>query len=134
MTIGFNDVFGGGGGAPKVWASGMTVAQYDYVVSPADKEVYQRITATGGGTTDPADDVTNYAARSYTRTVALQTPTNLQNQAAGDYYFANGATKTNPSLPASTRTKVLGLSGRGEVQFLGMLGGSSATTYTAKLS
>ena len=45
-----------------LWVSGATVAQYATVLSPADNlRAYRRITATGSGTTDPKNDLTNYA-------------------------------------------------------------------------
>ena len=55
----------------RTWASGMTVRKNEIVKSPADNEDYERVTATGGGTVDPADDTTNYVARSYTRVLSL---------------------------------------------------------------
>lgn len=109
-----------GGGTPKVWASGMTVAQYDCVVSPADRELYQRITATGSGTTDPADDVINYVARSYARTNAIQTPGLLANGSPVASTMFNGATKTSLTPSPGVRAKVLGLTGRGSINFLGL--------------
>lgn len=47
-------------GAALLWVSGATVAQYAHVQSPADGQLYVRITATGSGATDPANDATNY--------------------------------------------------------------------------
>lgn len=51
----------GSANAP-LWVSGATVTQYSTVLSPADNlRAYRRITATGSGTTDPKNDLTNYA-------------------------------------------------------------------------
>lgn len=43
-----------------LWVSGQTVARDAAVISPLDRRTYRRKTATGGGTTDPSIDVTNY--------------------------------------------------------------------------
>lgn len=64
------------GGSVQLWVSGATVTQWDYRKSPIDGEVYQRTAATGGGTTDPANDTTNYVAASYVRVSAL--PSKMQ--------------------------------------------------------
>ena len=120
MTIGFSDVFGGGGGAPKVWASGMTVAKWEAVISPLDGEVYRRKTATGSGTTDPADDLTNYIALSFRRTASVNTPAAsvFRNTYTGAIYTANGSVKTTlGSISAGVRTLALNLSGRGVLTF-----------------
>ncbi|WP_288379842.1 hypothetical protein [uncultured Massilia sp.] len=43
-----------------LWVSGQSVARDAAVISPLDRRTYRRKTATGGGTTDPSIDVTNY--------------------------------------------------------------------------
>lgn len=114
---------GGGGSQPVVWSSGMTVEKYSYVISPLDGELYQRITATGAGTTDPADDVTNYAARSYVRTTGLSVTAAIHTQpATSAANFANGATKLSVgSITVGTRTEVLSVTGKGAIGYLGFL-------------
>ena len=99
----------------RTWASGMTVRKNEIVKSPADNEDYERITATGAGTTDPADDTTNYVARSYTRTVALPATSQL---------FLNGGmsgaiTTTVGVISTNVRTNVLNITGRGALSYLG---------------
>jgi len=54
------------------WASGMTVAQYEVVRSPASGLLYERTTAAGSGTTDPSADTTNYSLVGPTRRKQLQ--------------------------------------------------------------
>lgn len=48
-----------GGATPKVWVSGTTYAAGKVVWSPTDYQYYMR-KGTGGGTTDPASDTTNW--------------------------------------------------------------------------
>ena len=102
------------------WASGMVVETGEKVLSPLDKEVYRRVTATGGGTTDPADDIVNYRAVSYERVTSLVAPSNFSNGAATSADFANGSTKVRPGvIAAGTRTQILNLTGRGVLAYLG---------------
>lgn len=103
--------------AMRTWASGMTVRKHQSVISPADGEEYRRITATGGGTTDPADDVTNYVARSYVRTVALPAVSQLfpSGGVSGAISTTVGAISTN------VRTSVLNITGRGALSYLGFV-------------
>lgn len=102
------------------WASGMVVETGEKVLSPLDKEVYRRITATGGGAVDPADDVVNYNAASYERVTSLPAPTSISNGAATSADFANGSTKVLPGIFAvGTRTQILTLTGRGVLAYLG---------------
>lgn len=105
----------------RVWQSGMTVTQGERVISPLDWEEYRRIAATGGGTTDPADDLTNYNALTYRRVTGLGSPPTLVNNAqAGN--FANGATKVLVGvLAAGVRTEIFSATGRGSLAFLGFL-------------
>ena len=101
----------------RTWASGMTVRKNEIVKSPADNEDYERITATGAGTTDPADDTTNYVARSYTRTIALPATSQL---------FPNGLmsgaiSTTVGGISTNVRTSVLNITGRGALSYLGFM-------------
>jgi hypothetical protein len=114
-------ILGQGAGGIDVWASGKTVQQYDFVISPADLEIYQRKTATGSGTIDPADDLTNYTAASYERTSAL--PLREPDVSSSGH----GPTAQLQGLPiadmgvitANTRTLALSLAGRGSLDALG---------------
>jgi len=103
----------------RTWASGMTVRKNEIVKSPADNEDYERITATGGGTTDPADDITNYVARSYVRTAALPGGGSVGSAIGG--IIANiyeGSTRsTIATTTVGTRVNALSISGRGSIDF-----------------
>lgn len=102
------------------WASGMVVETGEKVLSPLDKEVYRRVTATGGGAVDPADDIVNYNAASYERVTSIPAPTSINNGAATTADFANGSTKVLPGLIATgTRKQILALTGRGVLAYLG---------------
>lgn len=113
-------ILGQGGGGIDVWASGKTVPQYDFVISPADLEIYQRRVATGSGATDPADDVTNYLASSYERITSL--PQREPDVSASSH----GITSQFQGLPsadlgaiaANARTLALSLTGRGSLDAL----------------
>ncbi|TDS74416.1 hypothetical protein [Comamonas sp. JUb58] len=106
-------------GGPNLWVSGVSVPQGAMVVSPLDGEVYRRLTASGSGATDPANDLTNYLAVSYRRVTALSA-TVFANGTAAAGSFANGATKVAINLAVGTRGNLLNISGRGAVQFLGL--------------
>ena len=110
----------------RTWASGMTVRKNEIVKSPADNEDYERVTATGAGTTDPADDTTNYVARSYTRVLSLP--------ATNSTISSNsvlGFTKTNFSLTmAAGRTKITEINGRGQLSLFTVCPMSEATIRT----
>ena len=113
-----------------LWSSGMTVAQWQEVRSPLDGEIYRRKTATGGGTTDPADDVTNYIAVSYVRSTALPLKQSawITIASSGSANYAYGIVKTVPGAIANgVRTSVLSLTGRGGVGFLGVYTPAAAT-------
>lgn len=112
-----------GGASAKLWASGETVIQWDYRKSAIDGETYQRITATGSGVTDPADDATNYAAKSYRRVTALPVRSKyVLNQYNDPQYWATNATKTTPaSISAGARTQLLSLTGRGRLEFAALM-------------
>lgn len=103
---------------PITWVSGMSVTQRQLVVSPADNEIYIRKTATGSGTTDPADDTTNYNAVSYQRTLAL--PTIALGDATSASQYLKSYPRTNvAAISSGVRTSVLSLAGRGVLNVLG---------------
>lgn len=108
---------------PPLWVSGATIARGQWVTSPADDEIYQRITAAGGGTTDPADDITNYVARSYVRTAALPATAYVGYLTA----FHNQVSVSPAEIALNARTLVLSITGRGSLgalQFKKGAGGS----------
>lgn len=111
--------FGIGGGAPSLWVSGESVDQWAYRRSPLDGEVYQRKTATGGGTTDPADDTTNYVAASFARTLVLTEAAPVAG-ISGNQGAIVGCTGVNiaAAINAGVRTKILAATGRGACSFL----------------
>ena len=118
----FSEIFSlGAGGGASLWISGVAVPKWGLVVSPLDGEVYRRTTATGAGTVDPANDVTNYFAASYRRVTALTTYAELDNVATSANNFANGATKLNMNIAVNVRTSLLNVTGRGVAQYLGVL-------------
>lgn len=106
----------------RTWASGMTVRKYEIVKSPADMEDYERITATGGGTTDPADDVTNYVARSYRRTMALSNISSFNSSTAvTTTSLARGSVRiAMPTASVGVRTSVLSVTGKGNIDYLAL--------------
>lgn len=109
----------------RVWQSGMTVAQGERVISSLDWEEYRRIAATGGGATDPADDLTNYIALTYSRITSLGVSTSLTNSSS-ILQFSNGATKVvPPTIAAGVRTELLNATGRGALAFLAFKKGES---------
>ena len=103
----------------RTWASGMTVKKNEIVKSPADNEDYERITATGGGATDPADDITNYVARSYTRVTSLSKGRLFTTASYGGASGPTGATAaTVGAIAIGARTLALNITGRGCLQYL----------------
>ncbi len=114
----------------RVWQSGMTVTQGERVISPLDWEEYRRISATGGGTTDPADDLTNYNALTYRRVTALGPISAITNH-SNPVFFAQGATKAAPGVIAvGTRAEIFSATGRGALAYLGFM---KATTGGGRL-
>lgn len=112
----------------RTWASGMTVKKNEVIKSPADNENYERITATGSGTTDPADDVVNYVARSYSRTHTLNSVrlVTVTSGAIANHFL--GATKvTLGVIPTGTRTQILDITGRGALDFFATSKNTSGT-------
>ena len=101
----------------KPWVSGKTYKRRQYVISTLDDEVYIRKTADGSGTTDPADDTTNYRPVSYTRTLALP---NADIVPAGSVsaMFVGGTKNVVGALAVGARTNVLSVTGRGAIDYL----------------
>lgn len=111
----------------RTWSSGMSVGEFEEVNSPADGEVYKRKTA-GAGTTDPADDLTNYRAVSYERTDAILGAAMLTAAATGITNFCFGATKSIfGALGVGARTSVLSVTGRGCLDYLVLSKGAAGT-------
>lgn len=124
--------FGMGASAPSIWVSGEAVEQWAYRRSPLDGEVYQRKTATGSGTTDPADDTTNYNAVSYRRSAALPVvPTFVSSSASGAIALCTEVAVA--AIAAGVRTKILAATGRGSCNFLGWLPHMTTTGNTCRI-
>lgn len=106
-----------------LWVSGMTVEQWAVVISPLDGEVYRRITATGGGATDPADDTTNYIAVSYERVVSVPIVT-LMSTSSSLADILNGVPRVLVGATSvGVRKSILSITGRGRADFLGLVKG-----------
>lgn len=117
----YNELFGGSGGSVDPWVSGATVNQWAYRQSQVDGEIYQRTAATGSGTTDPANDNTNYVASSYVRTSSLPQSSEMDNGASNPALLFNGSVRSALGvINAATRTQILNVSGRGACGFLGL--------------
>jgi hypothetical protein len=99
------------------------------VLSPLDGEIYRRITATGGGTIDPADDTANYEAASYERVMSLPEPSTptITSNGSGLAQIANGATKVSFGASAGQRVKVLDRTGKCRLTFAGIFQGASGS-------
>lgn len=112
---------------PPPWVSGVNIPEGQWLTSPADKEIYQRIAATGADTVDPADDVVKYVARSYERTDAL--PGIGMLAASGSINnVCQGATKSIfGALGVGVRTSVLSVTGRGCFDYLALSKGAGGT-------
>lgn len=110
-----------GGGSVKLWSSGETVLKWDYRKSPIDGEIYQRITATGSGTTDPANDGTNYSASSFTRSgYRLEVPP-IASAAAGSAFLSTTVVRFPGAFTGGVRTQILSGAGRGRCSFLSFI-------------
>lgn len=127
MSSNYTDFWGSAGGAIDTWFPGKTVKQYQLVTSLADGEVYQRKTATGGGTTDPADDNTNYRPRSYTRTLALPSIDLITVSSNPATCFIGASRNIVGALAVGARTNVLSVSGRGAIDYLAYHKGGSGS-------
>lgn len=118
--------FIGGAGGVKLWTSGLSVKQWETVKSPLDGELYTRKTATGSGTTDPADDVTNYFAASFARCGAMLVKpaasfvANASSGGDNGASYAYGIGKVQPGAVANNvRTLLYSQTGRGILTFFG---------------
>lgn len=100
----------------RVWQSGMTVIQGERVISPLDWEEYRRTGVTGGGSTDPADDLANYFAITYRRAAPFPAPTSRISVSGS--FASTGATRVAPVISAGTRTLLVSATGRGSLTFL----------------
>lgn len=113
---------------PPPWVSGVPIAKGQWLTSPADGEIYQRIADTGTDTTDPADDLVKYVARSYERTDAILGAAMLASAATGISSFCLGATKSIfGALGVGVRTSVLSVTGRGCLDYLVLSKGAAGT-------
>lgn len=123
-----------GGGSVKLWSSGETVLQWDYRRSPLDGEIYQRKTASGSGTTDPADDTTNYVAASFVRTLALPEAAPITGVSSNSGAIA-GVTNVliAAAINAGVRTKILAATGRGSCGFFAFVPYVAASTCRIEL-
>lgn len=112
---------------PPAWASSVSIPKGQWLTSPADNEIYQRIAATGTDTVDPADDLVKYVSRSYERTDAILGAAMLA--AAGAINNAcQGATKSVfGALGVGVRTSVLSVTGRGCLDYLALSKGAGGT-------
>lgn len=107
-----------GGGSVKLWSSGETVLKWDYRKSPIDGEIYQRITATGSGTTDPANDGTNYSASSFTRSgYRLEVPP-IESAGSSSAFLSTTVVLFPGAFTGGVRTQILSGAGRGRCSFL----------------
>lgn len=114
-----------GGNSIKLWASGVSVAKWETVKSPLDGELYTRKAATGSGTTDPADDTTNYFAASFERCGAMlvkPAASFLSNGgSSGNGGYAYGIGRVQPGVIGNNvRTLIHSQTGRGALMFLGL--------------
>lgn len=90
--------------------------------------VYARRLQLASDAIDPADDVTNYVARSYERTDAILGAAMLAAAATGISSFCIGATKSiYGALGVGARTSVLSVTGRGCLDYLVLSKGASGT-------
>ena len=121
----YSDFFGGVGNV-KIWASGSIVRKWQTVRSPADGELYKRITADGSGATDPADDLVNYVAEDYYRVATLSDKGLLYSATVPAYYAVN-TTRVAPTIAVGVRSLLFSATGRGALYFLGAARQVSAT-------
>lgn len=108
-----------------LWVSGMTVTQWAVVISPLDGEVYRRITATGGGATDPADDTTNYIAVSFERVSSV--PITMHTSSSTVENVFNGVKRVlTGAISVGVRKSIMSITGRGRADFLGFFKATSS--------
>lgn len=127
-----------GGNSIKLWASGVSVAKWETVKSPLDGELYTRKTATGSGTVDPADDITNYFAASFERCGAMlvkPTASFLGNGGqANNSSYAYGIPRVQPgTISIGTRTMIYSQTGRGALTFLGLYSYPGTRTWRVEV-
>ncbi len=123
------------GGDPQYWVSGATYALGKTVRSPTDHQRYVRVVA-GAGTTDPANDATNWrpdGARPITSIQRGSTSVYSGTHPAGSVAIAISAVNT-----AKTEVRFLGGSGYSDstpaITQLAQLTLTNSTTLTASVS
>lgn len=115
------------GGDPQYWVSGTTYALGKTVRSPIDHQRYVRVVA-GAGTTDPANDATNWRPDGARPIKSTQ---------RGVINIPNGTTiaaaTISPVLTARTQLRILGGSGlnSGGYLIVPRIGLTNSTTITA---
>jgi hypothetical protein len=115
---------------PPYWASATPYQKGQWLSSPADNEIYQRIAAAGTDTADPADDTVKYIARSYERTDAIL-GANLIASAGAIASACLGATRSVFGvLGVGVRTSVLSVTGRGCIDYLVLSKANTGTSLT----
>lgn len=120
-------------GNPALWVSGATVAQRQLVLSPADDEIYRRKTASGSGTTDPADDLTNYVGVSLYRSPAI---VNAWSSGAPASLIGSlgGVPSANiPVISAGVRTLAYSATGKGTLTHLALTASSPSSSTNVRL-
>lgn len=120
-----------GGGSAPMWSPALNVQRGGYVVSPADGEIYRRVAATGTSGTDPADDVVNYVAASYTRVTATPRgyliPTNYPDN-------IRGITRTAQfDVAVGAKSTGLSIAGRGQLTHLGHYRSAPSSTKSCNI-
>ncbi|WP_290906236.1 hypothetical protein [Aquabacterium sp.] len=125
MTTSLSTVLGGN---PPLWVSGRTYGQWQIVRSPADYQLYVRITAAGSGATDPSADAVNYLP------AGGRAPKSNQR---GTITIASGAASATATVTAvvtgKSRLRRLGytFNGAGDQQVVPRLALTNTTTITA---
>lgn len=103
-------------GALRTWQADMSVRRGETVISSLDSEDYRRVKATGGGAVDPADDIANYVATSYTRVLSLGGMRKVSSSVNSGVWAQNYDKAKTPAVAAGARTLVFSAAGRGELQ------------------
>lgn len=120
--------FIGGGGDPQYWVSGTTYALGQTVRSSTDHQRYVRVVA-GAGTTDPANDATNWLPDGGRAIKSTQ---------RGAINIPNGATTAAATISSvvteKTQLRILGGSGLNSGGYLiaPVIDLTNSTTITAK--
>jgi hypothetical protein len=84
----------------SAWVSGTTYTEGAVVWSPSTHTSYRR-KSTGGGTTDPAADPTNWVSLSSAMPTVVEVSGTTQTALAGMHYVLINASATTVTLPAS---------------------------------